>query len=346
MKRLSYEEIRNLCLGLSSLIHAGIGIGDGLAMLAEDEERKEYKEFLLQLVEKADCGFSMSTAFKESGAFPTYVCSLLEVGEYSGKIEETLGSLAEYYDTRMRIERQIKSALMYPALLLLIMLVVIVVLLTKVLPIFDAVYGQLGRELTGIAGSLLAAGQVLSKIMPLLCVVLFVAVLVIGLFACSDSFRRKAIGLWNEKRGHKGVAGKLNRAQIMQVMQLGMESGLAVEESLNFASMMMSDSQVLQGKCNECAELVRQGKKLGESLHETGILNGSESRLLDAGLKAGNGDSMMREIAERMDEESEDALCDAVTRVEPTLVMVTSLLVGLILLSVMLPLAEIMSAIG
>ncbi|MBR5489219.1 MAG: type II secretion system F family protein, partial [Firmicutes bacterium] len=64
MKRLSYEEISNLCLSLSTLIHAGIGAGDGLSLLAEDEETSEYKELLLQLADKADCGFSLSAAFR------------------------------------------------------------------------------------------------------------------------------------------------------------------------------------------------------------------------------------------------------------------------------------------
>jgi hypothetical protein len=122
MKRLSYEEISNLCLSLSTLIHAGIGAGDGLSLLAEDEETSEYKELLLQLADKADCGFSLSAAFRESGAFPGYVCGLLETGERSGEVEECLGSLAKYYEERMHMERQIKSALLYPAVLLFIML--------------------------------------------------------------------------------------------------------------------------------------------------------------------------------------------------------------------------------
>ena len=144
MKRLSYEEISNLCLSLSTLIHAGIGAGDGLSLLAEDEEPSEYKELLLQLADKADCGFSLSAAFRESGAFPGYVCGLLETGERSGEVEESLSSLAKYYEERMHMERQIKSALLYPAVLLFIMLAVIVVLLSKVLPVFDSVYAQLG----------------------------------------------------------------------------------------------------------------------------------------------------------------------------------------------------------
>ncbi len=346
MKRLSYEEIRNLCLSLGTLIHAGISTGDGLSLLAEDEDTSEYKNLLLQLAEKADCGFSMSSAFKESGAFPGYVCGLLEVGERSGEVEETLDALAKYYDERMHMEKQIKSALLYPAVLLFIMLAVIVVLLAKVLPVFDSVYAQLGSQLTGVAGGLLVFGQVLDSMMPVLCAVLVAAVVVLALIAGSDRFRGKILDTWNRKRGHKGVSGKLNYARCAQVLAMGMRSGLPVEEALDLAAELNHDVPVLREKCLACAGELANGMPLTETLRKYEILPHSECRLLEAGQKAGTGDSAMQEIARRMQEDSENALQGTVSRVEPALVLVTSVLIGLILLSVMLPLVDIMSAIG
>ena len=346
MKRLSYEEIRNLCLSLGTLIHAGISTGDGLSLLAEDEEPSEYRDLLLQLAEKADCGFSMSAAMKESGAFPGYVCGLLEVGERSGEVEESLFALAKYYEERVHMEKQIKSALLYPAVLLFIMLAVIVVLLAKVLPVFDSVYAQLGNELTGIAGGLLVFGQVLDHMMPVLCGILVIAVVFLGCFAVSTSFRSKILGFWNRKRGHKGVSGKLNHARVAQVLAMGMKSGLPVEDALDLAAELASDVPVIHDKCYKCAGELANGMPLTETLRKHEILPQTECRLLEAGQKGGAGDTAMQEIARRMQNDSEDALYRTVGMVEPALVLVTSVLIGLILLSVMLPLVDIMSAIG
>lgn len=346
MKRLSYEEIRNLCLSLGTLIHAGISAGDGLSLLAADEDQSEYRELLLQLAEKADCGFSLSSVFQESGAFPGYVCGLLEVGERSGEVEETLDALASYYDERLHMEKQIKSALLYPAVLLFIMLAVIVVLLTKVLPVFDSVYAQLGNQLTGIAGGLLAFGQLLDKLMPVLCIVVLAAAVLLVLFSVSNSFREKVLGFWNRKFGHKGISGKLNGSRVAQVLAMGMGSGLPVEEALDLAAELTADVPVLYENCRACAGDLANGMPLTESLRKYGILPQTECRLLEAGQKAGTGDTAMQGIARRMQEDSEDALHSAVGRVEPALVLVTSVLIGMILLSVMLPLVDIMSAIG
>lgn len=346
MKRLSYEEISNLCLGLSTLIHAGIGAGDGLSLLAEDEEPSEYKDLLLQLAEKADCGFSLSAAFKESGVFPGYVCGLLETGERSGQVEESLASLAKYYEDRMHMEQQIKSALLYPAVLLLIMLAVIVVLLARVLPVFDSVYAQLGSQLTGIAGGLLSFGQVLDQLMPLLCGLLAVAVIFLSVFAASSGFRKKILGYWRRRFGHRGISGKMNTARVSQVLAMGMSSGLPVEEALELAAELVEDVPSVKEQCLSCASDLAGGMQLPAALRGHGILPQAECRLLEAGMKGGAGDRTMQEIARRLSENSEDALHRMVSQVEPALVLVTSVQIGLILLSVMLPLVHIMSAIG
>ena len=103
------------------------------------------------------------------------MADLAEVGERSGRMEESLTALADYYDERCRMERRLRSALLYPAVILLLMLVVMVVLLTKVLPVFNDVYASLGGRLTGVAGGLLALGQALDAALPWLCGLLVLA---------------------------------------------------------------------------------------------------------------------------------------------------------------------------
>ena len=99
-------------------------------------------------------------------------------------------------------------------------------------------------------------------------------------------------------------------------------------------------------RCNLCAQRLAEGMPLPEAMKQAQLLPPAESRMLAVGLRAGNGDRIMEEIAQRLHQQAEDALEDAVSRIEPAMVLVASLLVGLILLSVMLPLMNIMSAIG
>ena len=347
MKRstISNEELSVLCLELSMLFHAGVGMGDALTLLAE-ESAPEYKEMLSAMAEKLDFGSTLSAAMRETGRFPVYVCGLVEVGERAGRAEEALAALARYYEGRARLDRRIKSALLYPAVMLMLMLVVIAVLLVKVLPIFDDVYASLGGGLTGVAGSLLTLGRWLDGAMPVLWVLLVLAAVFLAAFAAVPSFREKLTLSWRKSRGDKGVARKMNDARLAQALAMGMASGMPIEEAVELAAGLMEETPSAKERCLDCRARLEQGERSSVAMKQSGLLPVGACRLLEMGQRGGAGDAAMEKIAADLSEESEAALEEKVSRVEPALVLVCSILVGLILLSVMLPLMHIMSAIG
>lgn len=341
---LSPAELSALCLELSLLLHAGVSVGDGLALMAESAGSDA--DLLTAMSHQVDDGSSLADAFRDSGRFPAYVCGLAEMGERSGHLEEALAALSRYYESRARMDRQLRNALLYPAVLLLIMLAVIVVLLVKVLPLFDEVYASLGGQLTGVAGGLLALGRGLDRAMPVLCVLLGVLMVSLVLFSAVPSFRSKVLALWHRRWGDKGVSRKMNTARFAQALSMGLSSGLPMEEALALSASLLEGIPAAKARCQTCLSLLEDGATLVQAANQSGILPPAECRLLDLGLRGGSGDAVMEQIAQRLSDESEMALAEKVSQVEPALVMVTSLLVGLILLSVMLPLMHIMSAIG
>lgn len=344
-KNLSHLEIADLCRGLSLLLHAGISLGDGLFLLAE-EEMGALRELLTRMGQQMDSGMFLSAAMAETGAFPAYVTGMVQVGERTGRTEEALNALAKYYEERERMDRQIRNALTYPSILLLLMLVVIGVLLIRVLPIFDEVYASLGSQLTGVAGGLLRLGQLLESAMPLLCVLLAVFVLFLLLFSGNGKFRQWVLVLWRTKQGDKGVSKKLNDARFAQALSMGLRSGLPVEEAVELSGTLLQDVPAAIDRCKACTQRLGEGVSLAQALREADTLPPSACRMLELGLRGGNGDQVMEEIAGRLSEEASQALEQRVAQVEPAMVLAMSLLVGVILLSVMLPLMHIMSAIG
>ncbi len=344
--RLTNEDIGALCLSLTHLFHAGIGAGDAFAMLAEDERERACRDLLGAMARNADEGMPLAENFRQAGWFPSYVCGLLEVGERVGKVEETLDALARYYDGRARMDRRLRSALLYPSVLLVVLLAVVVVLLVWVLPVFNDVYAQLGSRLTGVAGGLLALGSVLRKIMPVLCVVLGLLVVFAVLMAALPAFRESLTNFWRKNRGDKGVSPKINEARFAQALSMALSSGLTADEAVMLAAALSEGAPAFQARCESCRKSMQAGESLSAALRESGLLPRSECRLLEAGVRGGNGESVMEQIAARLLEESEGALEAQVGRIEPTLVVVMSVLVGVILLSVMLPLMHIMTGIG
>lgn len=343
--RMSNGELSFFCMELSLLLHAGVRTGDALALLAGERDGK-FRALLEELAQQVDDGMPLYEALRRSGCFPTYAVGLAEVGDRTGRTEEALGALAHYYEERERMDRQVRSSLVYPAILLLLMLAVIVVLLTRVLPVFSDVYASLGGQLTGLAGGLLQLGRWLDRGLPVLCVLLALAVGLLAAFSSSDAFRARMLAAWQRRRGDRGVSRKINTARFAQALAMGMHSGLPLEESLELAGELQGDVPAAAKRCQDCRDRLEQGEGVAEALRESGVLPAASCRLLALGLRSGTGDSVMQEVSRRLTEESQTALETAVGRVEPALVLVTSLLVGMILLSVMLPLMNIMTAIG
>lgn len=346
MRKLTNGEISNLCMELALLTHSGVGVSDGIHLLADEEKEPEIKQFLREIADKIDEGMTLAQAMDSTESFPHYVSGLIEVGEQSGRSEEALNALSNYYERRERLASQIKSAVLYPVILLILMLAVIGILLVKVLPVFNEVYISLGGRLSGVAGGLLTLGQSIYKILPVLCVILFVLVVCVAAFALNAKIRDKAYKAWSNKFGDKGIARTINTARFAQALSMGMSSGLPIEDAFELAASFQKDIKTAYKRYEACLDELQQGVNLSDALGDKDILSPAHCRMLALGVRSGSGDTVMEEISRRMSEDGEIALEQLVAKVEPTLVVVTSILVGVILLSVMLPLMNIMSAIG
>lgn len=138
----------------------------------------------------------------------------------------------------------------------------------------------------------------------------------------------------------------MNTARVVQALAMGMSSGLQLEEALDLASNLLEDVPAAKARCLSCRERLEQGLPLSTAMRDSGLLPANACRLLEMGHRSGTMDATMEKIAGDLSENSEAAIEEMVSRIEPALVLVCSLLVGLILLSVVLPLMHIMSAIG
>jgi type IV pilus assembly protein PilC len=229
---LTQEELASLCMALAHLIHAGIGTGDAIALLKEDEEDPDRRAILTEMANSADEGLPLAELFRRAACFPAYVCNLLEVGEQAGKTEETLTALARYYEGRVRMVQRLRAALLYPVVLLVVLLAVAVCLLVWVLPVFNEVYAQLGSSLTGVAGGLLAAGQILGRALPGLLAVLCLLAAAAAVAAHSPKLRRRLRTEGEKRWGDRGVLGRINTARFTQALSLALSSGMDANQAV------------------------------------------------------------------------------------------------------------------
>ena len=338
-------DIARICRELALVHHAGIRLADGVFLLAQDAQFP-FKEKLQTIGKALDDGAQLSQVLRESDVFPQYMCEMVHIGERTGRLEEALGALGEFYEERHCIRRQIRNAVAYPGMVFGLMLLVIGVLLVKVIPIFGRVYASLGSQMTGVAAGLLYLGQGLEKLLPLIFSVgLVVAVGALGIRFC-PSLRKGLCLCLRRYFGDRGVFRKQNNARFARGLAMGMRSGLQLEESLELAQNLLQDTPGAAQRCAKCIQAVRSGELLQDALEKAQLLPSAQSRMLALGVRSGNADAVMDTIAQTMLEDAQNDLEDTIARIEPAMVLVSSLLVGMILLAVMLPLMDVLSVLG
>lgn len=344
MNTLKYSELKWLFGSLSVLLRSGLGTADSLNLLSE--ESKSLHLLLLAMQENADSGLPLSEVMQEAKCFPAYAYGMVRAAEHTGHIDSVLAALASYYAERERMERQLKDSLLYPVLLTACMLAVVILLIVRVLPIFEDVYASLGGQLTGLSGKLLELSQISSRIFPIFCIILTALFFCIFLFLTSSTVRRAVISRWMRKHGERGLTKLWNTAHFASLLSLGMQSGISNEEILSLGVDLFSDIPAASECCRRCLTLLSNGIDVPTALSKSGALPDTACRMLSLGLRNGGTDSLIKEIAASLNEEASYALEKRMSLLEPAIVLTMSLLIGCILLSVLLPLIDILSLIG
>ena len=159
-------------------------------------------------------------------------------------------------------------------------------------------------------------------------------------------FRERAAGWYSRRFGDRGLSRKFNNARFARGLSMGLSSGLPLEEALALSRQLLEDVPGAAKRCRTCEALLKEGRPLAAALEEAGLLPPAQCRMLAVGLRSGSADRVMEDVARQLSREAKEALEDTLSRVEPAMVLSASVLVGLILLAVMLPLMDIMSTIG
>ena len=334
------------CSELAMLLDAGLTVSDSIQILQDDEPGKDGKAVMQSLLDGLGKGEPFSGALMSSAFFPRYMVHMAEIGEKTGRLVETLKALSEYYERQVRLSVTIKNSVLYPAILLILMVVVVLILIVQVLPIFDDVFGRLGTQMSPLAMALMQFGGWLGGASVVIAAIFCAIFILIALLFIIPSLRKSLGTAFANRWGNHGIFGKIASSRFVFAMTLAMASGLDTADAVDIAAAVSGGSKAVDEKHRRCTELLNAGKPLHEALSGAGILSLQDGKMLSIGSRSGKADQAMAEIARRSDLDVRDSMDRIVGRIEPTLVIISSIIVGVILLSVMLPLMGIMTSIG
>lgn len=344
LRRISPEELSNFCAQIAMMLNSGMTLYEGMEALAQTHRSSSAAEMYEQLSRELSLSGSLYDALKKDSHWPKYLVEMAGIGERTGRLEEVMNGLATYYNRESRIRRAIVSAVTYPLVLGVMMLLILLVMILKVLPVFQRVLGNMGIELTGSGSGMMNFGIKIGWILLVAVGLVVLAVLVCCLLM-KTKLRAKLMNLLRRLFPPMRKLGfRLASSRVASVLSMMLSSGFPLDEALEMVPLVLEDA-VAREQVNNVRARVAQGDSFADALTQTKLFDELYNCMIRMGCTVGCADAVMAKVAQEYESRVEDGIDHLVSIIEPTLVAVLSVVIGAVLLSVMLPMAGILSSI-
>jgi len=323
----------------SVMIDAGLPLVQCLEILGGQQENKFFQKVLINTRSMVESGSTLSTAMRSSPkVFDGLYVNMVEAGETGGILDIILQRLSTYIEKNVKLQRAVKSALVYPVGVLTIAGLVIFLLLWKVVPIFATLFAGLGVTLPLPTKIVIAMSNFVGSYFGLL----IVAGIIGGIFG---------LKVWYGTPGGKfvldtiilklPVLGLLMRkiavARFTRTLGTLISSGVPILEGLDITA-KTSGNAVVERALQKVRKALEEGKSLTEPLKDSNVFPGMVTQMIAVGEQTGAMDAMLQKIADFYEEEVDAAVKDLLTAMEPVMIVFLGVVVGGVVISMYLPL--------
>ncbi|MCR5666846.1 MAG: type II secretion system F family protein [Eubacterium sp.] len=344
-KQMDYAYVSVFCENMAMMLSGGIVPEEAIGLLIDDSDKNRYYDSLKEVQKKLVLGQGMTDAVATCDFLPEYAKQMVRIGEQSGRLDKAFLALADYYQKQEGIITRLKSAVLYPFVLLILMCVVLIVMVSKVLPVFIGVYENLAGTIAGSSYAYVSVSVVVG-IVALVITLVTAVILLIGMLMYRSAKGRVKISNILQKTRITGAASyQMALAQCLQALSTLVASGMNTDEAL-YQTEKTIEHRELKEKIGQVLEDMQGAKSLAQSFYERQILPPLYARMLITGTHSGRIDQTLVKISDTISENAADEVTGVIDKVEPILTGFLTAAIGITLLSVMLPLIGILGTIG
>ncbi|MCK4752800.1 MAG: type II secretion system F family protein [Planctomycetes bacterium] len=344
-RRVKLQDLVSLCRRFSVMYEAGLPLLECLSSLAEENESKKLSDALHDIHDKIEGGSNVAEAFaKHPKVFTPLFVNLIHAGETAGKFNYMLGQLAGYIQREYDLKKKIKQALAYPLVVLAMIFVVVTIIMIVVVPSFSQVYLKLGVSLPAPTLILIAVSNNALYIFPSL-----IVFGVVSWFVCKKLQTVPVIKHWFDKvRLSLPLMGPVYHNIILlkfiRTLGIMVKAGIQLSDAITIAKKVANNAVV-----SEAANMIQRNIKRGGTITEAVRMHSFFPRVIvhafSAGEEAGKLDDVLDSFGDGIEQEVDDGLKKLVTKIEPLLVVLLSVVVGFILLAIYMPIFDLMKAL-
>jgi len=346
VRELSSADLSSLSRQLALVIDSELSLQEGLDLIRQQTKSRAVQQMLRRTQSRVNEGQMLSEAFdQEKQLLPDFYVQMIKMGEQSGNLVRVLSRVADSYDKEAKISGKVMSAVTYPIILTVLMLFVIVLLLTEVLPMFDDVLSSLGGEMPGITRALMDIGAFVSTYFYVLLLIIAAVIITVVVMRQSDRGHEMLDAMKLSLPIRRGITRNICGVRFARNLAMLLRSGISIAASVQMTSAIVMNSHIAS-LIDKAAERIENGETLREALQSLGLFPGLLVRMLAVAESTGHIDDMLDRAADVLEEDLDARLTKLTTVLEPALIIVLSIIIGIVLVSVILPVARIMNAVG
>jgi len=344
---VSAKELAIFTRQFSVMIDAGLPLVQCLEILASQQENKMFQKVLTGTRGSVEGGATLSAAMRQyPKVFDSLYVNMVEAGETGGILDTILQRLSSYIEKNVKLQRAVKSAMVYPVGVLTVAGGVIILLLWKVVPIFGTLFAGLGVDLPLPTKIVIGLSNMIGSIFGFLALVAFGAVLFglkvwygtpQGRFVLdSVILRLPVIGL---------LMRKIAVARFTRTLGTLIASGVPILEGLDITARTAGNA-VVEKALQQVRKSLEEGKSLTEPLKDSEVFPGMVTQMISVGEQTGAMDAMLQKIADFYEEEVDAAVKDLLTALEPIMIVFLGVVVGGVVISMYLPLFSLIGKLS
>ena len=329
---------------LALLLNARLPLGDALRNLAQQTQNQTLKESIILVSEDINSGLSFSQALeRQSGVFSDFFVSLVRASEVTGNLAEAASFLADYYEKELIITSKVKSALMYPVIVIFLFVGVSILLITVVFPQIGPVFAQAQVELPLFTRILLGSGEFLSRWWLAMLVSLLVIIATILDYARTT----EGEAVFDELKIRLPIVGKVHLplmlTRISNNASILLHGGVPMAQTLEIVSQTV-DNAIYEELLRDISNDVRQGETLSKAMSKhPDYFPTLVPQMLAVGEITGQVDEIFTRVATLYGRELDDTINNMTELIQPVMMVGLGLLTGLLFGSILIPLYKLVS---
>jgi type IV pilus assembly protein PilC len=331
----------------AAMVNAGVAMVRCLGVLSEQCPNPKLKKALVAISGEVQQGTNLSDAMRKHPAcFDTLYVSMVQAGEVGGVLDEVLNRLAKLLEDMARLKNQIKSALAYPTVVGILAIIVFFCMTVFLIPIFGAIFNDLGVELPALTQFMLYLSDILRSWKIIIPIGFFIIVSMAVRWYYKTPLGRVQIDGFLLKMP---LFGDLNQksavARFCRIFGTLTRSGVPILNSLDIVR-DTSGNQVIANAVEAAKYEIQQGGMISLALQKEQVFPILAIQMISIGEETGELDSMMMKVADFYEDEVEQAVKALTSIIEPLMMVLLAGMVAVILLSMYLPLFKVFDALG